>query len=481
MFTIYLGAAIISTIIIVLCKRINIITYVSVVTTLIIWVASLLLIKELRSVTYVTYYNGLIYIDPLNLIQLLLISTISVIGVIYSNRYIKRELEEGQIDLFTAKLYYALFTGFVFSMVLVAVSNNIIVMWIGLEATTLSTAFLIGFNKQKLALEAAWKYIIICSVGIGIGLIGTVLIIYSAGAATSGALKWDFLMANSNVINPGIAKYAFSLIFIGIGTKAGFAPMHTWLPDGHSESPSPISAMMSGVLLNLALYVVIRFYVIMKHVPGLEKMKYLFIVFGILSIIIASFSIISQKNYKRLLAFSSVENMGIIALGIGIGGKLALYGAILHSIIHAFGKTLLFLTSGNILSVYKTKRIDKVNNLIKVMPVNAVILVLAILIITGVPPFASFISEYSILIGMLNQGNYILSGIYLICLLIVFSGFINLFMKMIFTGSDEFKEKSKLDRVNIVPLIITLLIIVFISVSSTEITSLINRAVMIIG
>lgn len=480
MFTIYLAAVIISIIISIFCKKINIASILTVMTTLIIWVISFLLIHEIKGNTFITYHNGLIYIDPLNLIQLLLISTISVIGAIYSHRYIKNELEEGQINLFSAKLYYVLFNTFVFSMILVAVSNNIIVMWIGLEATTLSTAFLIGFDRQKLSLEAAWKYIIICSVGISIGLLGIILMIYSADSSSSEVLRWNFLVANSYIINPNIAKFAFALIFIGVGTKSGLAPMHTWLPDGHSESPSPISAMMSGVLLNLALYVVIRFYTIIKHIPGLEKTKYLFVIFGILSLIIASFSIIRQKNYKRLLAFSSVENMGIIALGIGIGGKLALYGAILHSIIHAFGKTLLFLISGNILSVYKTKKIEKVNNLIKVMPINAIMLILAVLVITGVPPFAAFVSEYSILIGMINNGYYILSGIYLLCLLIVFSGFINIFIKMVFNNSDEFQEKSKLDKVNIIPLFITFAIILIISFSSTEITSLINRAIMII-
>lgn len=161
------------------------------------------------------------------------------------------------------------------------------------------------------------------------------------------------------------------MIFIGIGTKAGFAPMHTWLSDGHSEAPSPISAMMSGILLTLALYVVVRFYVIIKVVENLSGFNKLFIIFGILSLVISSFSILKQNNYKRLLAFSSVENMGIISLGIGFGGYFGIFAAILHSIIHAFGKTLLFLTAGNILENYKTKRIDKIHYLIKYMPLNS--------------------------------------------------------------------------------------------------------------
>lgn len=480
MFFVYLTATILSILVSGFCKKRNVASISTVITTSIILGISLILARNMENSAYLIFYNGLIYVDHLNLIQLLLISSISLLGALYSHEYIRQELKEGSIDIVSARLYYVMFNSFVFSMILVAVSNNIIAMWIGLEATTLSTAFLIGFSKDKLSFEAAWKYIIICSVGIGIGLIGIVLMVYSAKFSSSEILRWNFLMANSNVIDPHIGKYAFAMIFIGIGTKAGLAPMHTWLPDGHSESPSPISAMMSGVLLNLALYVVIRFYAITKHVAGLEHTHFLFILFGMFSLFIASFSIIRQKNYKRLLAFSSVENMGIITLGIGIGGRIALYGAILHSIIHAFGKTLLFLLSGNILSVYKTKKIEEVRGLISTMPINSVLLILAVLIITGVPPFASFVSEYSILIGMINNGSYFLSAVYLLCLLVVFSGFVSIFIRMIFSKSDGFKGKDKLDRVNVFPLMITLLFIFIISFSSSEMMPLINRAIEVI-
>jgi len=315
---------------------------------------SLELYLGLKTKDSISLLNGIIVIDGLNFIQVALISIVSLIVAVYSQKYMMHELKEAEINQSQVRLYYLLYNLFVFSMMVVAVAENIILMWIGLEATTLSTAFLIGSNRHKLSLEAAWKSIIICSVGIGIGLIGIIFFLFSTGSSSNSMLSVAYLMDNYSFINPDIAKYAFGFMFVGIATKAGLAPMHTWLPDAHSESPSSISAMMSGVLLNLALYFIIRFYLILKDVPGLENIRYMFLAFGFFSLFIASFSIIRQKNYKRLLAFSSVENIGIIAIGIGVGSNLALYGALLHSIIHAFGNTSLFLISGNILPAFKT-------------------------------------------------------------------------------------------------------------------------------
>lgn len=402
-------------------------------------------------------FNDFIYIDSLSVINLMIISVIGLIAVIYSHKYLEEELEEGAVKMNSVKLFYSLFCLFVISMIFVCISNNVIAMWLGIEATTLSTAFLIGFNRTKLSLEAAWKYVIICSIGIGLGLIGIILSIYSLNVPmTEEVLNWTYLIANPQLMDPDAAKLAFVFVFIGIGTKAGLAPMHTWLPDGHSEAPSPISAMMSGVLLNIAMYVVIRFYAVVKLVEDLAKFRYMFIIFGCISLLIASLSILRQNNYKRLLAFSSVENIGIIALGVGFGGAVGTFGALLHTVIHAFGKTLLFLISGNILAAYKTKRIDKIQYMIKSMPINSVFLILGILIITGAPPFASFFSELAILQEGIMQGQYLAVGIYAICLLIAFAAFFNIFIHMIFTGDNTIEHpRFASDRTNILPVILT--------------------------
>ena len=257
---------------------------------------------------------------------------------------------------------------------------------------------------------------------------------------------------------------------------------HTWLPDAHSEAPSPVSAMMSGVLLNLALYVILRFYIITKHIPGLQNTKWLFIVFGCVSLIISSFSILRQLNYKRLLAFSSVENMGIIALGLGVGSKIAVFGAILHSLVHAFGKSMLFLTAGNLLSAYKTKRIDKIDALIKTMPINAVFLIIGMLVITGAPPFPAFFSEYYIIVGTVESGNYIVTAIYTLCLLLVFAGFLRVFIKIVFNTEPGVKYvRMKEDKKNILPLALCFVSIIIMSLTMNGyLSNMINNAVLII-
>lgn len=430
-----------------------------------------------------SYFNEFFYIDSLSIVQLLIIASINIIVSIYSFNYIDSEIKENIISLRRGKLFYFLFNSFVLFMLFIAITNNIVAMWIGLEGTTLTTAFLIGFNINKSSLESAWKYVIICSIGIGIGLIGILIFVNSySNQDSSQVLNWSYLVVNSNPSSIYAIKIAFTLIFVGLGTKAGLAPMHTWLPDAHSEAPSPVSAMMSGVLLNLALYVILRFYIIIKHVPGLQNMKWLFIVFGAVSLIISSFSILSQLNYKRLLAYSSVENIGIIALGFGIGSKIAVFGAILHSLAHAFGKSLLFLTAGNMLNAYKTKRIDKINALIKTMPRNAIYLILGMLVITGAPPFPSFFSEYYIIVGAINNGNYVITTLLSFCLLLVFAGFLKVFIKIVYNtepGVDY--VRMEVDKENTLPLALCFIsIIVMILFMNSYLSDLINNAVSII-
>lgn len=483
---IYLAAAIMVIMLLssALINKIKIISFINIIMllalTIITFDLGFAVVKERK----VSFLDNLVYIDSLSLIQLLIITTVSLVAAIYSHRYIENCLEDKEISLRKAKIYYILFTAFVFSMVFISVSNNIMAMWIGLEATTLSTAFLIGFHNSKLSLEAAWKYIILCSIGIAIGLIGIILFIYGVNReATSYTLQWTYLSGGINSLSKGITIVAFTFIFIGIGTKVGFAPMHTWLSDGHSEAPSPISAMMSGILINLALYVIIRFYAVVRHVNGVQNLKYLFIAFGCISLIVSTFSILKQSNYKRLLAFSSIENMGIISLGIGFGGFAGIFGALLHSIAHAYGKSLLFLVSGNILSAYKTKRIDKIRALIKTMPVNAVFLILGMFVIIGMPPFALFFSEFNIFAAGFEGGYYIAVSLLALCLLIAFAGFLQAFVKMVFVHENMEYKRIEKDRENILPLIITMAFILLVSSTFNNYlyTVLADAAAIIIG
>ncbi|MHC1720124.1 MAG: proton-conducting transporter membrane subunit [Clostridiaceae bacterium] len=463
-------------------KNINIISYVNIGA-----LSLLLIIIFIKTIEIVTngplyYFGNVVYIDSLSQIQLIIVASVSFLTALYSHKYILGEYEEKLISLNKARVYFLSFQIFVSSMIFICISNNIMGMWIGLEATTLSTAFLIGFNNSKLSLEAAWKYIIICSVGLVIGLIGIILFIYSMNAEiNTSMLQWTYLQNWNGGFDKQILIAAFTFIFIGIGTKAGIAPMHTWLSDGHSEAPSPISAMMSGILINLALYVIVRFYIIIRMVNGIENIRYLFIVFGCISLIISTFSILKQTNYKRLLAFSSVENIGIMSLGFGFGGLLGVYGSLLHSIVHAYGKSLLFLVSGNILNAYKTKRIGNIKGLIKTMPYNSVFLIIGILVITGTPPAASFFSELKILQSGFNNGNYVSVAILAVCLIIAFAGFIVPFIKMIFSyDSTEYQRNDK-DKENMLPLIIAVAFIIIISCTFNNLLNpLLNDAANIV-
>jgi hydrogenase-4 component F len=464
-------------------KKIELISYINITGMVILFLITLPIGFYFVNNDYLNYFNNSIYIDSLSLIQLFIITSIGFIAAIYSHKFIMNQISDGSISLRKAKIYYFLFDIFVLSMIFLCVSNNIMAMWIGLEATTLSTAFLIGFNNNKFAIEAAWKYIIICSIGIALGLVGIILFIYAADTEFSAnMLKWTYLINGYQAVNMNLVKIAFTLIFVGIGTKASLAPMHTWLSDALSEAPTPISAILAGVLKNLAMYVILRFYIVIRLIPEVTNLKYLFIGFGIISLVIASFSLLKQTNYRRLLAFSSVENMGIICLGLGFGGTIGTIGALLHSIIHAYGKSLLFLVSGNIFSAYKTKRIDKINGLIKTMPLNSVFLIMGILVMTGAPPFAIFFSELKILIAGIMGGHYIIIGIFCLCLIVALCGFLRVFLKMVFHCESLSYKKMDKDNENILPLAISFGFVIFVSCTFNNLLyPILSKAVTIIN
>lgn len=426
--------------------------------------------------------NEFFLIDSLSIIQMIIISVVSFISILCSHTYIQDELDADAIKPRKAKMYYMLIDLFIFSMYFVAVSNNIAGMWIGLEGTTLSIAFLIAFRRDKLALEAAWKYIIVCSLGIGLGLVGIVLFIYSVGmGAEMEVLNWTYIIKNYSLFDKDIVKIAFAFIFIGVGTKAGIVPMHTWMPDGYSEAPSPV-AMISGILLNVALYVIVRFYIIMRFIYGMDNIRYLFIIFACFSLIVAVFSMLKQGNFKRLLAFSSVENIGIITLGLGIGAYVSVLGALIHSIIHSFAKTLLFITAGNMQRGIHTNRVDKIEALIKIMPKNAIIMIIGMLVLTGMPPFAAFFSEFYILAGAIQSGHYFSGVLLAICILIAFAAFINILFKMIFKFEKDTEYKTlKADNKNMLSIVATLTFIVLISLTwPTLFHSILSKATLII-
>lgn len=365
------------------------------------------------------------------LLSLSIISLLFVLISIYTLSYLKHANIRHE-SIFTGSLLLFLST-----MTMVALADHIMVMWIAIEATTLTSAPLIFIHGTPKALEATWKYLLICSVGIAMALLGSILITLAMDAGQVNAtISFSSLEMVAAQMDPVWLKAAFVFIFVGYGTKMGLAPMHTWLPDAHSEAPSPASAILSGVLLNCAFLGIFKTNKIMVA-AGLGSFSgMILMVFGLLSILAAATYIIKQTEYKRMLAYSSIENMGIIAFGTGVGG-IGAYGAILCLIHHSLIKSSLFLTSGNINAAYGTWFIDSVGNLASRMPKTFVAFFAGFVGISGFPPFGMFIGELLILVGVFRAGHHALAAIFILSLCFIFAGLSNQVLKMSFGGASE--------------------------------------------
>jgi hydrogenase-4 component F len=370
-------------------------------------------------------------IDELAAIIMLIITLVGMATTAYSVRYLREECAKQIIGFTQVKQFYILLNLFLAAMLFAVTSSNPIFTWISIEATTLSTAFLISFYNKPHSIEAAWKYLIINSIGLLLGFFGTLLFFTSmVGMKGAEFTTWDVLLANVTHFNPTIAKIAFVFVLIGYGTKVGLAPMHTWLPDAHSKAPVPISALLSGVLLNVAFIAILRFKVIADAVIGPAFSQKLLIAFGLLSILVAALIILTQKNYKRLLAYSSIENMGIIALGFGIG-RFGIFAALLHMIYHALTKSALFLTAGNVFLKYSSTKIARIQGMIAALPVTGVLFTIGLFAITGTPPCGIFFTKFYILSAGI-QTHPVVTVIALFSVALVFVGFLRHAVAMLF-------------------------------------------------
>jgi hydrogenase-4 component F len=409
-----------------------------------------------------TALGGLFYIDSLSVIILDITVFISFMASIYSVGYLEEELKHGKISPDRLRTYYILMYTFIFAMVFALTVKNMGLTWIAIEATTLASAFLVGFYNDKHSIEAAWKYVIICSVGIAIALVGIVFLHISSMNVIeeSQALDWTAFYNSAGSLNIPALRLAFIFIFIGYGTKAGLAPMHTWLPDAHSQAPSPISAMLSGVLLNSAMYGIISIAAIVNK--GLGSTVFtgrLLIATGLLSILTAAIFIMTQKDYKRLLAYSSIEHMGIISFSLGLFTPAAVFGALLHMINHSFTKSMLFLSSGSIYLKYGTKNILRVKNVLKILPVTGMVMLLGIFAIAGTPPFSVFFSEFYILSAAFGSKHFLLGAVVVILLAIVFAGMAVTAFRMFF--SEKTEDEVKPGEINfLIPAVVVVLLVV---------------------
>ena len=400
--------------------------------------------------------EGIWFMDQFSGLMMFIIVLIGFLAVVYSVPYMRQEMATGEVGKRKVSYYYGFLFLFMLTMVMVVVSDNLGMVWIAVEATTLVSAFLVGFHNKATSLEATWKYLIICSIGISLALLGTIFV-YASSLPVLGEgsdLHWTSLMAVAGQLDPAFLKIGFVLVLIGYGTKAGLAPMHTWLPDAHSQSPSPVSALLSGVLLNCAMYAVLRYHILLTHSPlGGGFSSGMLLLFGMLSLGVAAAFIITQKDYKRLLAYSSIEHIGIIAIGFGFGGFWGVFGGLLHMLNHSLTKALLFFGAGNVLQKYGTKNISEVRGVGRTMPFTAALLLLGALAITGSPPFSTFISEIMVLAAGIGQGGFLPVIIYSGILVVVFAAFMGHVVRMIFGEPPPGIEKGEISRSGLLPMV----------------------------
>jgi hydrogenase-4 component F len=344
-------------------------------------------------------WDGFLYVDSLGGFFAMTVAGVTLLAALGSIGYICAEEDSGGFSGFQVRLYYAFFGLFASLMLAALETGNLGLLFVLVEASTLASAALVGIEGRSRSLEAAWKYVIISSLGVTIALAGTLFLFYSGSALHLGSnlgLTWPYLFAHAYALAPQPLRLAFLLAVVGYGTKVGLAPMHTWLPDAHAEAPSPASAMLSAALLNAGMYAIIRFLAIAHARLGGTYPRAVLLSFGFASIVIGALFMVRRGNFKRLFAYSSVEQMGIIAVALGFGGVLGLYGALLQMLNHALAKSVLFLSSGDVSLRYKTREASQVSGLMAAVPVTGGALLLASFAVLGSPPFGLFLSELTI-------------------------------------------------------------------------------------
>ena len=352
--------------------------------------------------------HGWLRLDSLGAVFLLATGLLYAVAGVFSVGYLHADEHTEDFARF-ARRYFALLNLFGWTMLLVPLAADFGTLWVAVELTTIVSALLVAIDRTDAALEASWKYVLIASSGLGIALL-SIIVLYATGTHVLGDAyipRFVRLMAHAHGFSNDAVRLAFVLAVVGFGTKVGFVPMHTWLPDAHSEAPAPVSALLSGSLLSAALYAILRFFQVAVAAGQRSFAEHVLIVFGVISLIVASLFVLRQSNYKRLLAYSSIEHMGVIALGIGFGAPLAVAGALLHVITHASAKGLAFFGAGSLLRGYDTKEIDEVRGAGTVMPWTGPMFLAAALALCGLPLSGVFRSEFQIVAGGFAQAQYL--------------------------------------------------------------------------
>jgi hydrogenase-4 component F len=385
------------------------------------------LLDQVLAVGFVAEWEEFLSADALSAWMVLLISAVSLGSSLYAGRYFRRDLVAGVVTPGRVKEFFVLTPLFATGMFLVVLANNLGVMWFALEATALSSVLLVALYNRKTSLEAAWKYVMLGGLGLALALFATVCT-YAAAVGSQPSEKlpsfnWSHLMTVAPQLDRRLIKLAFVFALVGYGTKAGLAPMHTWLPDAHSEAPSPTSAMLSGVSLKIALYALLRFHILTTQCVDSGFSRTLLLCFGLFSMFLAAPFILVQTNLKRLLAYSSLEHVGLICAGIGMNTPVTIFGALLHMGYHALTKPVLFFAAGNIHQTFHSLELRVIGSgVVKVLPVTVLLMGVAAVAAMGLPPFGLFYSELTVISGGFAAGKTFVSVLVLVALVAAFCG-----------------------------------------------------------
>ncbi len=426
--------------------------------------------------------NKLFYIDAFNVYLILLNAFVGLTTSIFSGPYMTYERKIGRVGDRKMKLYHSMYQGFLFTMLVALSSNNLGVLWVAIEAATLTTVLLVSLYRTHEAIEAGWKYFIICGVGISQALFGTILVYFAAAKVIPGhedGLLWTVLQANAAHMDKGVFALAFVFLLVGYGTKVGLVPLHNWLPDAHSEGPTPMSAILSGLLLNVALYALVRFKMLVDPALGTHLAGNLMMGFGLLSFTVAGILLHRQYDIKRMFSYSSIEHMGLMTLAFGIGGPLATFGALLHMIAHSLTKSAIFVTVGHASHVAGTQTISKIYGLIRTQPIVGWGLLIGTCAIAGLPPFGVFTSEFLLFTAIMKSYPWLAPPL-LMGLAVAFAGLFRNIQPMVFGVPPEGQKPTE---VNMWPVMIHLALVLWLGVSiPTVLAQWLNQAtIMIVG
>ena len=407
-------------------------------------------------------------IDAFNVYLLVLTAFIGVTTSIFSRPYMQHVCSSGMTNELGMRLYHSMYQIFMFTMLLALSTDNLGILWVSVEGATLATVLLVSLYRTPEAIEAAWKYFILCGVGIALALFGTVLLYFAAQHVVTdqaSGLSWSTLYKVSGHLEPTIMNLAFVFLLIGYGTKVGLVPMHQWLPDAHSEGPTPMSAVLSGLLLNVALYAVVRLKMLVDgslaatsspHIAG-----YLLMGFGLISFLVAGLFLHRQRDIKRMFSYSSIEHMGLMTFAFGLGGPLATFGALLHMLVHSLTKSAIFITVGHASHIAGTQTIDRIRGLIRTQPAVGWGLLIGVAAIAGFPPFGVFTSEFLLLSATIQSQPWFTVAL-LFGLAIAFAGLFRHLHPMVYGVPPQGQQAV---RANMLPVLLHLGLVLWLGIS----------------